>query len=306
MRAFIAILLLALPLQAQTAPAAPTGRTQVVMLGTGNPNADPDRSGPSVAIVVNGSAYLVDSGPGVVRRAAAAYHKGIAALAAPSLKFVFLTHLHSDHTLGLPDLIFSPWVLGRTEPLKVFGPSGTKAMAKHLEAAWQQDIEMRLHGGEPSNKTGYQASAADVKPGVVYQDSNVTVTAFSVRHGTWKEALGYRFDTRIQGKPDRSIVISGDATYTPAIADACKGCDTLLHEVYSQPGFEKREPEWRAYHASFHTSSVDVARIATQAKPGLLVLYHQLFMGTSEADLVKEVQKGYAGKVVSAKDLDVF
>ncbi len=302
MRALLTFLLLVLPLWSQ----APAARTQVVILGTGNPNPDPERSGPAIAIVVNGSAYLVDSGPGIVRRAAAANRNGITPLAAPNLKMVFLTHLHSDHTLGLPDLIFTPWVMGRREPLRIFGPTGTKSMTQNILAAWSADIDMRLHGGEPANPTGHKAAATDIKPGIVYRDGNVTVTAFAVPHGSWKEAFGYRFDTRINGQPDRSIVISGDTRYAPAIAAACKGCDVLLHEVYSQPGFDKREPEWRAYHSRFHTSSGDVARIATQAKPGLLVLYHQLFWGTTEDDLLKEVQRGYSGKVVSAKDLDVY
>ena len=99
-----------------------TSRTEVVILGTGTPQADPDNSGPAVAIVAGGAVYLVDSGPGVVRRAAAAQRKGVAALAPQKIHVVFITHLHSDHTLGYPDLIFSPWVLGRVEPLEVYGP----------------------------------------------------------------------------------------------------------------------------------------------------------------------------------------
>src|SRR5882757_2097784 len=92
-------------------PVMAPGKTQVIMLGTGNPNNDPDRSGPATAIVVNGSVYLIDCGPGVVRRAEAGRRKGIPALTAPNLKTVFITHLHSDHTIGYPDVIFSPWVL---------------------------------------------------------------------------------------------------------------------------------------------------------------------------------------------------
>ncbi|HUQ49653.1 MAG TPA: MBL fold metallo-hydrolase [Terriglobales bacterium] len=302
----VALLALSIPLAAQQPVATPPARAQVVMLGTGTPNPDPDRSGPATAIVVNGSVYLVDCDPGIVRRVTAANRKGIAALTMPNLKMVFLTHLHSDHTLGLPDLIFSPWVMERTALLKVFGPAGTKKMVRNIEAAWAEDIDMRLNGGEPANKTGSKADATELKPGVVYEDANVTVTAFPVLHGSWKQAFGYRFDTRINSKPDRSIVISGDTTYTATIAEACKGCDVLIHEVYSQPALEKRKPEWRAYHSRFHTSSADLARIATQAKPGLLVLYHQLFWTTSEEDLVKEIQKGYSGKVVSAHDLDVY
>lgn len=290
----IALLLLTITLSAQD-------RTQVVILGSGTPNADPNRSGPSIAIVVNGSAYLVDAGPGLVRRASAAGRKGITALAMPKLKTVFLTHLHSDHTLGLPDLIYSPWTLERTDPIRIFGPPGTRAMVHHIEKAWKQDVHMRLTGGEPSNKTGYRALATEIKPGVVYQDANVKVTAFAVPHGSWKDALGYRFDTK-----DRSVVISGDTTYSPELANVCSGCDVLLHEVYSQPGFDRRTPDWQAYHSRYHTSSRDVARVATAARPKLLVLYHQLFWGTAEEDLVREVQQSYDGKTVSARDLEVY
>lgn len=276
-------------------------RTQVVLLGTGTPNADPDRSGPSIAIVVNGSAYIIDAGPGLVRRANAANRKGITALALPKLKTVFLTHLHSDHTVGLPDLIFTPWTMQRTDPIRIFGPPGTRAMVRHIEQAWSQDVHMRLTGGEPSNQTGFRAVATEIKAGVVYQDANVKVTAFAVPHGSWKHAFGYRFDTK-----DRSIVVSGDTTYSPGLAKICNGCDVLLHEVYSQPGFDRRTPDWQAYHSRYHTSAGDVARVAAAARPKLLVLYHQLFWGTAEDDLVREVQRGYDGKVVSAKDLEVY
>jgi len=176
--------------------------TQIVLLGTGTPNADPDRSGPSVAIVVNDTPYLVDFGPGVVRRAAAAFQKGIKGLAVKNLNRVFVTHLHSDHTTGYPDLVFTPWVLERTEPLEVYGPKGIKAMTGHILKAYREDIDIRLGGGEPSNKTGYKVIAREIKPGVVYKDENVTVKAFLVNHGSWREAYGFRFETK-----DRTIVI---------------------------------------------------------------------------------------------------
>jgi ribonuclease BN (tRNA processing enzyme) len=127
------------------------------------------------------------------------------------------------------------------------------------------------------------------------------VKAFLVNHGSWDQAFGYRFETA-----DRSIVISGDTTYSEAIAKACNGCDVLVHEVYSQAGFDKRPPDWQKYHSHFHTSSGQLAKISGDAKPGLLVLYHQLFWGTTEDELVAEVRKGYSGKVVSAHDLDVY
>ena len=278
-----------------------SSRSQVVLLGTGTPNADPERSGPSVAIVVNDTPYLIDFGPGVVRRASAAFRKGVKGLSVKKLARAFVTHLHSDHTAGYPDLILTPWVLERTEPLKVYGPKGIKAMTANILRAYQQDVAIRLRGGEPSNKTGFKVIAHEIKPGVVYKDENVTVKAFLVSHGSWKEAYGYRFET-----PDRTIVISGDCAPSPSIIDNCNGCDVLIHEVYSQSGFTTRPPEWKKYHSRYHTSSKELSELASKARPGLLVLYHQLFWGTSEENLLKEVQAGYSGKVVSGHDLDVY
>jgi len=275
--------------------------TQVVLLGTGTPNADPDRSGPSVAIVVNNTPYLVDFGPGVVRRAEAAFRKGVKGLAVKNLRRAFVTHLHSDHTVGYPDLILTPWVLERKEPLEVFGPTGIKPMTDHILKAYSADIDIRLHGGEPSNKTGYRVIARDIKPGIVYRDANVTVKAFAVDHGSWREAYGFRFET-----PDRTIVVSGDCRPSKAIIENCNGCDVLIHEVYSDSGFARRPPEWQSYHSRYHTSARELAEVASKAKPGLVVLYHQLFWGTTEEDLLKEVRAGYAGKVVSGRDLDVY
>lgn len=278
-----------------------TVKTQIVLLGTGTPNADPDRFGPSIAIVVNDTPYIVDFGPGVVRRASAAQRKGVKGLAMPKLTRAFVTHLHSDHTVGYADLIFTPWVLERKDPLEVYGPKGIKAMTDHIVKAYQEDLDMRLYGLEPSNKTGYKVNAHEIKPGVIYKDENVTVKAFAVKHGSWKEAFGFRFET-----PDKTIVISGDCAPSQSVIDACKGCDVLLHEVYSQTGFLKRPPEWQKYHSQFHTSSRELAEIATKAKPSLLILYHQLFWGTAEEELVNEIRQGFSGKVVSGRDLDIY
>jgi len=277
------------------------GRSQVVLLGTGTPNADPERSGPSVAVVVNDVAYLVDFGPGVVRRAASAYQKGIRGLAVQNLRRAFVTHLHSDHTAGYADLILTPWVLGRKEPLEVYGPKGISAMTDHIVAAYKEDIAVRLDGTEPVNPFGFQVNAHEIEPGAVYKDDNVTVEAFAVKHGTWREAFGYRFTAA-----DRSIVISGDTTPSSSVAEACHGCDVLVHEVYSQAGFAKREAEWRKYHALFHTSTRELAEIAEKAKPGLLVLYHQLIWSSTEEELLSEIRRAYKGKVVSGHDLDVY
>ena len=281
------------------------GKTEVVILGTGTPIANPDRSGPSVAVVVDGAAYLVDFGPGVVRRAAAAARdKHIGALKISNLKIAFATHLHSDHTAGLSDLYLTPAVEGRPGPLELYGPPGIADMAAHIHAAYAKDIAVRTEGLEHGNRNAYKINAHEIKPGLIYQDANVKVTAFAVEHGSWDYSYGYRFDTA-----DRSIVISGDTAPTQKIAAACHGCDLLLHEVYSTVWFQGRTPAWQKYHSTFHTSATALSAIATAAKPKQLVLYHQLFRPADDVDavLIDEMRKaGYTGAVASAHDLDVY
>lgn len=275
---------------------APKDSTIVVVLGTGTPNADPTRSGPAVAVVRGERSYLIDAGPGIVRRAAAS---GLTALTPPNLRTLFLTHLHSDHTVGLPDVILSAWTLERTVPLEVYGPPGTAAMVNHLLAAYDEDIRNRIDGLEPANTTGHRVVVHEVSDGYVYRDGDVTVRAFAVPHGDWKHAFGYRFEA-----PDRSIVFSGDTRATDAVVTACNGCDLLFHEVYSAERFKLREPEWQRYHANAHTSTVELADIANRARPKLLVAYHQLFWGTDDAGLIAEIRAaGYNGPLRSAADL---
>jgi ribonuclease BN (tRNA processing enzyme) len=254
-----------------------------------------------VAILVDDVPYLVDFGPGVVRRASAAAARGIKGLEPKLLRTAFVTHLHSDHTAGYPDLILTPAVLERDAPLDVYGPFGIRAMTDHVLKAWAEDLDVRLHDLEPARPAGYEVRAHEVKPGLVFRDDRVTVRAFAVPHGAWKQSYAYRFDT-----PDRSIVVSGDSGPSDALVAACNGCDVLVHEVYSTAGFATRPPEWQRYHRSYHTSSAELAALATKARPGLLVLYHQLFWGTTDDALVAEVKQSYTGKVVSGRDLDVY
>jgi ribonuclease BN (tRNA processing enzyme) len=295
------------------AGAAEPSRTQLVLLGTGTPPADPDRSGAASAIVVNGAAYLVDFGAGVVRRAkSAAADRGVAALEPTNLRVAFVTHLHTDHTVGYPDLIFTPWVLGRRVPLEVHGPKGIEQMTEHVLEAWRVDGESRNKqyvdklytvGSFPE---GRAVNAHEIKPGVVYQDANVKVTAFATSHTM--ESFGYRFDTA-----DRSIVLSGDTTPTQATIDACNGCDVLVHEVLTHDWLSRR-PDFAAYAARYHTTTTQLAELATRAKPKLLVLYHASISWRPGVDsqrsrpevLLAEMMSKYPGQIAVGRDLDVY
>jgi ribonuclease Z len=299
--AWLAVASAIAPAPAQSPVTYDSSRTQVVLLGTGTPNPDPDRSGPSMAVVVRGRAYLVDAGPGIVRRAAAAERAGVTALRMQNLKIVFLTHLHSDHTLGLPDLMLTPWVLERTAPLAVYGPHGTGAMTRHLLAAYRADIDNRRRGAQPHNDSGWRVQAHDIGLGEVYHDDLVRVIAFAVAHAGWREAYGYRFETA-----DRTVVISGDTRPGDAVVRACNGCDVLVHEVYSQEGFERLSPDWRRYHAEAHTSAVALGALAARAQPKLLVLTHGLPWSSTPDEIVREVRAGFAGAVAYANDLDIY
>ena len=276
-------------------------RTTVVMLGTGTPIPDPDRSGPAVAIIVDSVAYLFDAGAGVVRRAAAASRDGVPGLRAPQLGRLFLTHLHSDHTMGVNDVILTPWVQGRNVPLEIYGPPGTQRLVNGILDGNYEDIQERLNSAGGPGKEGWKATVHEIAEGDIFKDKRITVRAFEVPHSAWKHAFGYRITT-----PDKVIVISGDARQNPAIARECNGCDILIHEVYSDSGFKTIPAARQPYHAQAHTSATQLGAIATAARPGILILYHQLFFNATDEQLLKEVRSTYSGTVVSAKDLQKY
>lgn len=273
-------------------------RTHLVLLGTGTPNAEPHRQGPSLAVVVGGRAYLVDAGPGVVRSASAAYASGIRELEPTRLEHLFLTHLHSDHTLGYPDLIFTPWVLGRRKSLRVWGPRGTRAMTRHLIQAYAEDASVRVHGLEGANRIGHKVEVSEYADGVIFRDERVEVTAYSVNHGSWKHAYGLRFRT-----PDVDICISGDTAPYPRMNETYRSCDLLVHEVYSDEMLSQRPLSWQSYHRSSHTSDLELGRIADMARPSLVVLNHQLLWGSSAPKIKKAIGSSHRGPVVYGRDL---
>jgi ribonuclease BN (tRNA processing enzyme) len=297
-----AFLLLAAPLGAQrvfpSGPAFPSGDSAIVVtLGTGTPVPNPERSGPATAVVVGRQVFLFDAGPGVMRRVAAA------GLPIDGVTAAFITHLHSDHTLGLPDLILTSWVMGRTTPMRIAGPPGLRRMTDHLIAAWAEDTLVRVKGLERGRPGGYRVNVRETTGGVVYDSGGVKITAIPVQHGEWKHSFAYRVDAR-----GRSVVISGDTRPSEALARAAQDVDVLVHEVYpetrvapeNRPGGEL----WPQYLREVHTSDVELGRLAASAKPKLLLLSHVIFMGAGEQEVVEGIRRGgFAGRVVIAKDL---
>ena len=276
--------------------------TSVVLLGTGTPLPLADAQGPATAITFGTRLFLFDAGAGVMRQIAAAglpYRRG-------PITAVFLTHLHSDHTLGLPDVILTSWVMGRRAPLAIFGPPGTQAMVTHLLAAWREDIRVRTEGLEHGVPGGWRVVVHEIRPGVLYDVAGVTIRAIAVQHGSWRWAFGYRIDT-----PDKHVVLSGDTRPCAALAAAAQGVDLLVHEVYSDahlaPEPRPGGADWVRYMRAFHTSDRELGALAARVHPKRLVLDHLLRMGASDNELLAGVRAGgYLGPVSIGHDLDHY
>lgn len=278
--------------------------TKLFILGTGTPNPNPERMGSSYLVLANDEPYLFDYGTGVIRRIAAfspSWGGEYQALEVENLKYAFLTHIHSDHTLGLADLIITPWIMGRSEPLKIFGPKGAKNMHTNIIKAYQPDIDYRIYGTQPQNSTGYKVIFNELKDKFVYQDENIKVTAFSNDHGDLQESYGFLIETL-----DKRILISGDTAMSKNLISYGEDLDYLIHEIYSQKGFNNKTPDWQKYHQAHHTGPKEVAEIANLLQPKSLILSHILFWGSSEQEILDEVKTFYSGKIIVAEDGMIF
>jgi ribonuclease Z len=277
-----------------------TTSTQVILLGTGTPYPDPELSGPATAVVVGGRVLLFDAGPGVMRRLQAAN------LPINGPEALFITHLHSDHTLGYADLMLTSWVMRRRAPFPVYGPRGLRRMTNHLLAAYSEDINIRANGLEHEVAGGYRVNVHEIRRGIVYEKDGVRVTAIAVQHGAWKNAFAYRIDTA-----DRSIVISGDTRPSEELVKAAQGVDILIHEVYSAARLKPEDRpggnDWPRYCREYHTSDVELGALAVRIRPKLLILDHIIRMGASDEELLAGVRAGgYNERVVIGRDLERF
>jgi len=279
-------------------------QTRVVILGTGTPTPVADRSGPGVAVITNGKAYVFDAGGGMVKRAVQASEKlGIRELNPQEINTLFLTHLHSDHIHDISELASARW-WSRPQRLAIHGPKGTAAYVEHMNAAARIEADIRAVGTPEQlivDREGYMATATEIEDGLVFENADIKVEAFTVPHGDIRPAFGYRVTTA-----DKTIVISGDTAYSELLAEMARGVDILIHEVMSGDRLATQSEFWQQYHGASHTSAADVGRVASIAQPALVVLYHVLFFDATAEDIVAEANRVWPGKVVLANDLDVF
>ena len=266
----------------------------VLLLGTGFPRPDPNRAGAATAVIVGNKWFLVDAGRGATLRIAAAQLKYA------EMRAVLLTHLHSDHTAGLPDVFITSWQFGRkSTPLALYGPTGVQKLASAMLQFFDYDIHIRRDVMEKHPAAGATIDVHAVKEGVVYDDGELKITAFLVDHRPVEPAFGYRFEA--SGK---TIVISGDTRPTANLVRYAKGADVLVQEAYLPEHFDKRDsPEVAAKLKHYHTSAEEAGEIARDANVKKLVLTH-LVPGDQDETFRTRAAKAYKGPIVVGKDLE--
>ena len=204
---------------------------RVTLLGTGSPIPSVERFGPSTLVEAGGVTLLFDCGRGVTQRLLQVEKPF------PRVDKLFLTHLHSDHLVGIPDLMLIGWIRGRKAPFQVWGPEGARDMMSHLVDAFRFDVHMRRDVDEMLSPEGIVVVGTDVHEGVVFEEDGVKVTAFDVEHGPVRPALGYRIDYA-----GRSVALSGDTCFSQSLIQRARGVDLLVHEVLAPIVFKLRAP----------------------------------------------------------------
>jgi ribonuclease Z len=297
------LLVLAVGLVAVVAYPARLGYAQaqslkVTLLGTGAPPPIMERFGPSIFVEAGGDKLVFDAGRGALQR--------LLQLKVPlkDVRTLFLTHLHSDHVVGIPDLWLTGWLVGRPEvPLRVWGPLGTKALMAHLEQAYQGDIRIR-RDEEGLPPQGVAVVAEEITEGVVYEHNGVKVTAFEVDHGPLKPVFGYRIDYA-----GRSVVLSGDTRFSENLIRFAQGVDVVVHEVIvaeMQRARFKADPKRAERVIALHTTAEQAGEVFTRVKPKLAVYSHILPVTATANDLIPPTRQTYAGPLEVGEDLMVI
>ncbi|MGB0387787.1 MAG: MBL fold metallo-hydrolase [Ardenticatenaceae bacterium] len=276
-------------------------KTKLILLGTASPRVSPEKFQTSFALMVDGAMYMIDCGSGAHERLVQACAKYGDGITVQDVRHLFLTHLHPDHTVDLPSMLIAPYVLGRNQPLKIYGPAGTRAMAEHVLEAYKIGVHELQYFG-PRRRGELELDITEIAEGIIFKDERIEVEAIRVVHGNL-EAYAFKVVT-----PNKTIFFSGDTCPVDILIEKAKGCDILVHEAYCQASMATLPELWKEYFGRVHTSGVELGKIASQINPGVLVLNHQMiYGGFTDADLIQEIRDaGYTGPLVSGKDLDVF
>lgn len=284
-------------------PAAPSSAgaaepaLRVVILGSGTPVPSRTQAGTAILVQAGGDTLLFDCGRGCTTRLAQ-YDPALL----PRIDRLFVTHLHSDHVVGIPDLWLNGWTQGRMAPLQVWGPKGTDAMMAGLRKAFAADISYRRADTIPASDAGIAPAVLLVRrDGVVYRSGDLVVTAFAVKHGD-VPAFGYRID-----KGEHSVLISGDTAATPALARYGKGVDAALIEVASPPMIAYVRRNFSAEQArkilDLHLTAEDAGDALAAMQPRVAVYYHSVTGEAADAALLAATRTRYAGRVEVGRDL---
>ena len=264
---------------------------RVTLLGTGSPRPSLDRNGPAVLVEVGGKYLLFDAGRGVVQR----LHQ--LDIRISEIQHVFLTHLHSDHISALDDVWLTGWIYQRPLPLNIYGPMGTKSFVDHLQQTYSYDVQLRNLYSGLDLKSGL-INTNEIKPGVIFSENGLKVTAFTVNHKPVDPSYGYRIDFG-----DRSVVISGDTTFSQNLVDHASNIDLLIHEIMSVKGkILEKNPRLQKIQR-YHTNPLQLLEVVNEVKPRATVLTHVILVGTSEEDVLQQVKEGYEGEIYMGEDL---
>ena len=290
---------------ALTAPAAfaqaAKPRTRIVFLGTkGGPRVGPGRSNPANLVVVNDTPFVIDCGMGVSRQLVAA------GVPLETVRYIFISHHHSDHNLEYGNLVYNAWATGLSTPIHSFGPKGIEAMTKTFFELNRFDIETRIEDeGRPDLRK--LLIAKDItEDGVVLQTADVKVTAFRTPHPPITDNFAYKFET-----PDGVVVFSSDTNYNPQLAEFAKRADVLVHEALYLPWVDrlvtrvKNGATLKKHLLESHTAAEDVGRIADAANVKVLVMSHLVpdDPDVTDDDWRSEAAKNFKGRIVVARDL---
>ena len=270
----------------------------VTVLGSGTPTPSRTQFGAAILVQAGSEVLMFDCGRGCTTRLAQLNPKLI-----NQVNGLFITHLHSDHIVGIDDLWLNGWTQGRNEALTVVGPQGTTDMMNNMAKTFAFDIGIRSRDGVPKTKNGISDAFTDLSDeGVTYERNGVKVTAFLVDHGTLEPAWGYRIDYR-----GRSVMISGDTTITKNLYTYGKDTDLILQEVLSPAMMDYINSLFDAKQVakivSYHTKASDAADLFKKSRPRLAVYYHTGANPASVESLIAETEKVYDGRTEVSHDL---